>query len=161
MKLIVQRHADAGEHVEDPKKDDARPLSALGKKVAAAVAKDFADTNPKPSVIYTSELPRAKETAEFLADALGGADVQVVKEIHPHGDVKAFVQKMAKDESVTRLAIVGHSDNLQPLLAELGDTEAFAKGEIRRYRIKRDMSGLKERDRIMPSDVSDDFEDDY
>ena len=161
MKLIVMRHGDAGASIQDPKKDDARGLSALGKKVVAAIAKDFADTNPKPSVIYTSELPRAQETAELLAEALGGGvKVEVVDELHPHADAKDFLKKMAADDSVTRLAIVGHSDNLQPMLSELGDTDTFAKGEIRRYRIKRDLSGLKERDRIMPSDVED-FEDDY
>lgn len=153
------RHGDAGPRNKDQAKDDARELTPDAVKAADAVAQDLKDTNPAPHAIYASPIKRAQQTAAALGKAFG-LEVQSADELHPHKDAKGFIEKLAANEKNTRVAVVGHHDNLGPALAELGDIEQMAKGEVRRYRIKRDGSGLKERDRICPSDVGD-FDDEY
>src|SRR3954471_16673626 len=65
MLLYILRHADADTVAQT---DDQRRLSAKGRKQAEHVAQFCAAHDLHPDLILTSPLPRAQETAQFVAD---------------------------------------------------------------------------------------------
>ncbi len=70
MRIYFLRHGKADFENWD-KSDDERPLNKKGTKQMRRVAKAMERLNIKPSVILTSPLPRALQTAELAAAALG------------------------------------------------------------------------------------------
>lgn len=76
MRIVLTRHG----HVEgiDPPRFRGRtelPLSELGKRQAAAIARRLGEQEVRPRVIYASPLGRCIETAEAIA-ATTGAQVE-------------------------------------------------------------------------------------
>ncbi len=76
MKVYFLRHGEADWPGWD-RPDDERPLTKKGRKEMKRVAEFLADHEIAPSVILSSPLPRAYETAEIAADEL---DMQVAEE---------------------------------------------------------------------------------
>ncbi len=69
MHLYFLRHGEA-DWPEWKKSDDERPLTKRGKKEMHDVAKFLARIKAKPSLIVSSPLPRASQTAEIAAEHL-------------------------------------------------------------------------------------------
>jgi phosphohistidine phosphatase len=69
MHLYFLRHGEA-DWPEWEKSDDERPLTKRGKKEMHEVAKFLARIKAKPSLIVSSPLPRASQTAEIAAEHL-------------------------------------------------------------------------------------------
>jgi phosphohistidine phosphatase len=69
MQLYFLRHGEA-DWPEWKKSDDERPLTKRGKKEMHEVAKFLARIKAKPSLIVSSPLPRASQTAEIAAEHL-------------------------------------------------------------------------------------------
>ena len=69
MHLYFLRHGEA-DWPEWKKSDDERPLTKRGKKEMHEVAKFLARIKAKPSLIVSSPLPRASQTAEIAAEYL-------------------------------------------------------------------------------------------
>ena len=73
MRLLVIRHADAGE--ADPRRypdDRDRPLTDRGRLEHRAVATALVRMDLRPTRLYTSPLLRARETAAITSEVLGG-----------------------------------------------------------------------------------------
>lgn len=84
MSLYVQRHAATAHNSENPSEERIRGwgdigLSAEGKQQAIQAAGALKEK--PPSVIFTSDLPRAKETADLMAQELGGVPVVPAREL--------------------------------------------------------------------------------
>jgi phosphohistidine phosphatase len=69
MELYFLRHG-AADWPDWNKPDDERPLTKRGKKEMREVAKFLARLRVRPTLIVTSPLPRASQTAEIAADYL-------------------------------------------------------------------------------------------
>jgi probable phosphoglycerate mutase len=89
-KLVLVRHGEAQSYVEGVigGAKGCTGLSERGRRQAEALRDrlDRTDELSAATAIYTSTLPRAIETAEILAEALGGLDVETderVCELHP------------------------------------------------------------------------------
>ncbi len=76
MKVYFLRHGEADWPGWD-RPDDERPLTKKGRKEIKRIAEFLADHEIAPSLILSSPLPRARETAEIAADEL---DMQVTEE---------------------------------------------------------------------------------
>ena len=71
MILYFLRHASAGEHFANPKKDEKRPLDADGIEQCGVVGRALAALNAQPDVIISSPLKRATQTASLVGNELG------------------------------------------------------------------------------------------
>jgi phosphohistidine phosphatase len=111
MRLIVVRHAhaDAG----DP--DELRPLSVRGRDEAHALAERLAPA--APSLVVTSPLLRARETAAAIART-AGAELRVDERLSP-GAAAADVLAAVEGAAGTVVA-VGHQPDCSLVLEELG-----------------------------------------
>jgi phosphohistidine phosphatase len=69
MRLYFLRHGEA-DWPHWKKSDDERPLTKAGKKEARDVAKFLARVKAKPSLVLTSPLLRAAQTAKIAAEHL-------------------------------------------------------------------------------------------
>ena len=84
-RLVLVRHGEAQAHVDKILAGErcCRGLSELGRRQVAALRDRLARTGELGEVdaLYASTLPRAAETAEILAPALGGLDVRLEREL--------------------------------------------------------------------------------
>ena len=132
MRLLIIRHATAVPSGTPGIADDDRPLTPKGKARFRAAAKGLARMTPRPDVLLTSPLPRARQTAEIA----GRAWKRLAPRIEPalaSGRLEAIVAALAKEPRDSTVAIVGHEPVLAGLLARLvgaprGEPFAFKKG---------------------------------
>lgn len=155
MKLFIMRHATAGEPKDDPAEERARGLDESGMEAACAIGKALRRANPSPKVVLSSNYARTLQTGDQVARELG-VDSNPVDELAPHSPIRAYIESILDNDQSKRVLIVGHSDNLDPLLEDdIGDDLGpLAKGEVRCFRVDRDDLGNSELLwRIRPSDV--------
>ncbi len=116
MKVYFLRHGEADWPGWD-RPDDERPLTKKGRKEMKRVAEFLADHEIAPSVILSSPLPRAYETAEIAADEL---DMQVAEEksLAPGFDpdkLAALLRQYAGQD----IMLVGHEPGFSEGIAAL------------------------------------------
>ncbi len=129
MKLYFLRHGIA-DWPDWQEADDKRPLTADGIARMRAEAKALKKLGLELDVILSSPLPRAKQTAELVADKLG-YEVKVSKALAPGFDISklaALLKENAKAESVM---IVGHEPDFSTAVAALtGGKVVLKKGGL-------------------------------
>jgi len=112
--VIVVRHAekDLSVSATDP------PLTAAGQARAALLAQMFGDAKSLGHVdaIYVSPALRNRLTAAPLAERLGIAATVV-----PADDPKGLARKALREHTGGRILVVGHSDTVPKIVAELSD----------------------------------------
>jgi phosphohistidine phosphatase len=114
--LLILRHAKATR--DAPHGDFARPLTARGRRDAAAVAAALKSSGPPVDEIITSPATRAAETADVVARAIG-ADAPVSSAALYEANVTDLVGLVQSlPDEVTSAMIVGHN----PLLEDLANT---------------------------------------
>ena len=105
MDLYLLRHAVAGE----APRDEDRELTGRGHQQACAVAAGIAWLDPGLDAILTSPLPRAAQTAQPVAKALG-LRLETVDALAPgHDPAEALALLAGRGE---RLLLVGHEPQL-------------------------------------------------
>ena len=112
--MIFVRHAEkALEPADDP------PLSEAGRRRVAELTRQLADADVIAGIdaIYVTDTKRTVQTAEPLARRLG-IEMQFY-ETDPE-DNEPIVDKMVADHKGKIILVVGHSNTLQPLIADLG-----------------------------------------
>jgi phosphohistidine phosphatase SixA len=118
--LVRHAHADPG----DP--DELRDLSVRGEQEADALAQRLAAHVTPPTLVLTSPLLRARQTAERIA-AAARAEVRADERLAPGataGDVRA-----ALAEEHGPVAVVGHQPDCSEIAAELtGRDPGFPTG---------------------------------
>ena len=132
MKLLLVRHATAVPRGTAGVSDDERPLTAEGRTKFLAAARGLARIAPRPDVLLTSPLPRARVTAEIVGDAFTSLDLTIEPAL-AHGGVDAIVAALKSHPAGATVALVGHEPVLGALLARLlgakpDDGLAFKKG---------------------------------
>ena len=132
MRLLIIRHAAAVPSGTPGIADDDRPLTPRGKARFRAAAKGLAQMTPRPDVLLTSPLPRARQTAEIAARAFTRLEPRIEPAL-ASGRIESIVAALAKEPRDATVAIVGHEPVLAGLLARLvgaprGEPFAFKKG---------------------------------
>ncbi len=127
MKLYLVRHAIAEERSPSadisrastiktktkPATPDAeRALTPQGKAKMMRAAQGLRKIKVRPDTILTSPLRRARETAEILAEALGGIEIEVLDELAPGTELFSVVAALRRYHSLKALALVGHQPDL-------------------------------------------------
>jgi phosphohistidine phosphatase len=127
--LLLARHADAG--VPDPLRwpgDADRPLTDLGRETQRRVSERLRDAGWSPTVVVSSPLLRARQTAEIIADVCGVnapimmaealADRSVPSE-HQQPDVNRLADEIGARSPADVVALVGHTPSLDELASLL------------------------------------------
>ena len=126
MKLYIVRHAIAVPHGTPGVAEDDRTLTEEGTKKMERVAEGLRILEVLPDLILTSPLPRARQTADILHQALGEKiPLKEVPALAPLGSRSLVYKEIAANSKIENLMLVGH----QPSLGEIAGEIAWGSAE--------------------------------
>ncbi len=132
--LYLIRHAVAEERGDEWPDDAKRPLSDDGASRMRKAARGLDRLGVTLDVVVTSQLVRAKQTAELVAAAMNPRPPIVTAEsLAPGGTYQEVVTDLEKQSRRTRIAIVGHEPGIGEFAARLiGSRHSieFKKGAV-------------------------------
>lgn len=144
MIIYLVRHASAGEHLANPKKDEKRPLDPDGIEQCGYMGRALAALNAQPDVVISSPLKRATQTASLIANEIGyEGKLQLEPAMRPEAsfpDFRRMLERYAKHEAIM---VVGHNPSITEFLARLINKSAsevqieFKKGAAARVETER------------------------
>lgn len=121
MRVTLIRHAEAG---DDAPRDEARALTARGREDARRLGQALARRGVEFSLIVTSPLVRAVQTAEIVASEIRYRDrIAVTDLLVPEGTASRLVGFLLSTgrgmEGTASIALVAHEPILSALAAAL------------------------------------------
>ena len=116
MKLLFLRHGEA-DWPDWDKPDDERPLTRRGRKEMKRVAEFLESLDFCADAILSSPLPRARQTAEIVADRIG-REVTIQPKL-AHGFNYDRLRDMIADTDAARVMIVGHEPEFSQVIEKL------------------------------------------
>lgn len=134
MILYFLRHASAGEHVINPKKDEKRALDKDGIEQCGYIGRALAALNVQVDTIVSSPLKRCTQTASLVGNELGyEGKLQIDAGLRPEAglaDFRKLLEKYARQEAVL---VVGHNPNLSQFLGSvISDSGCEASLELKK-----------------------------
>jgi len=117
--LYILRHGIAVEPGTAGIPDDERLLTKKGEKRMRQIARGLRLLDLKLERIVTSPLPRARATAEIVADELDARELLEVSNVLQTGAAAATIQRYLRDRAEDRIMIVGHNPTLSDLVSLL------------------------------------------
>lgn len=120
MIVYFLRHASAGQHVIDPRKDEKRPLDKEGIEQCGHIGRALAAMDTQVDVVISSPLKRATQTASLVANELGHeGKLQIDNGLRPGTTYADFLKLLAKYQRFEAVMVVGHNPNLSEFLSRL------------------------------------------
>jgi phosphohistidine phosphatase len=95
--------------------DRSRHLTQKGRKKIQQVAKSLQMANIQFDRIVSSPLVRAHQTAELLIAQNLSSQLEISDDLAPSGNLESWLtwwESRSADESISKLALVGHEPNL-------------------------------------------------
>src|SRR5216684_2660765 len=134
MILYFLRHASAGEHLANPKKDEKRALDKEGIEQCGYIGRALAALEVQVDAVVSSPLKRATQTASLVGNELGyEGKLQMDAGLRPEAglaDFRKLLEKYAKQEAIM---VVGHNPNLSQFLgAIISDSGCEASVELKK-----------------------------
>jgi phosphohistidine phosphatase len=149
MILYFLRHASAGEHLINPKKDEKRALDAEGIEQCGFVGRALAALEVQVDVVVSSPLKRAAQTASLVGNELGyEGKLQMDAGLRPGATLADFRKLLEKYAGQEAVMVVGHNPNLSQFLgAVISDAGCEAsvdlkKGAVARVEMRRNSGTL-------------------
>ena len=115
MKLLIVRHADAGDRDEFAKSgqpDHLRPLSEKGRKQMKDACDGLRKLVPSADLIVTSPYVRAVQTAEIVRDVYGKTPHDETGTLEPEESPAEFESWLKSQPDHEVVVAVGHEPNL-------------------------------------------------
>jgi phosphohistidine phosphatase len=139
MIIYFLRHASAGAHLLNPKKDEKRALDKEGIEQCGYVGRALAAVDAQVDAIVSSPLKRATQTASLVGNEMGyEGKLQVDPGLRPaatFADFRRLLEKYAKQESIM---VVGHNPNLSQFLgAVISESGCEASVELKKGAVAR------------------------
>lgn len=134
MKLVIIRHADAGDReafAKTGKPDDLRPLSDKGRKQMKAALAGLRALVPKCDLIATSPLTRAVQTAKIVAAGYEGATQETTETLEPDTAPDDLLHWMGQRDANV-VMVVGHEPDLGALATWLMTGGGESRVELRK-----------------------------
>ncbi|MGO8947788.1 MAG: phosphohistidine phosphatase SixA [Ktedonobacterales bacterium] len=119
MNLYLLRHGIAGDRDEWTRDDHERPLTEAGRQEMLAIASGIRWLDLNLDTLVTSPLTRARETADFIAQAVHPAHYESSDLLAPGCDLRALAKLLAGYPQSKEFMIVGHQPDLGEIIAEL------------------------------------------
>jgi len=134
MILYFLRHASAGEHFVNPKKDEKRALDKEGIEQCGYVGRALAALDVQVDAIVSSPLKRSTQTASLIGNELGyEGKLQLDAGLRPEAglaDFRKLLDKYARQEAIM---VVGHNPNLSQFLGSvISDSGCEASLELKK-----------------------------
>lgn len=117
--LYILRHGIAVEPGTPGIPDDERPLTPKGRRRMHQVARGLRRLDLGLDRIVTSPLPRARETAEIVAEELDAEDLPETADVLRAGSDAQAIRNWLRERTEDRLMIVGHNPGLTDLVTLL------------------------------------------
>jgi phosphohistidine phosphatase len=117
--LYLLRHGIAVPHGTPEMQDDDRPLTSKGEKRMRQIGRGMRRLGLDLDRIVTSPLPRARRTAEIVADALGLADLLEDSDALRPDRSAAMIRDWALGRPEKNLMLVGHNPSFSDLIGLL------------------------------------------
>jgi phosphohistidine phosphatase len=114
MDLYLIRHAEAVAKSDDPaERDEDRPLTAAGRQQARTLGSGLHKRGIKVSLIGTSPLLRARQTAEAMLQEWPAPvpEIQIFEDLAPGLKPKRLARLLRK-QSAEAIILVGHMPDL-------------------------------------------------
>src|SRR3954466_11572307 len=112
MILYFLRHASAGEHVANPKKDEKRALDKEGIEQCGYVGRALSALNVQVDAIVSSPLKRCTQTASLVGTALGyEGNLQIDPALRPSAGFAGFRKLLEKYSRQEAIMVVGENPN--------------------------------------------------
>ena len=118
MKLLIIRHADAGDPdawTDAGRADSERPLSEKGRNQFTKAAKTLVELVPDIGLVAVSPYVRARQTAKLLLDLLPLSKEEITESLVPEAEPEDFVRWLNKGRPSEVVAVVGHEPHLSLL----------------------------------------------
>ena len=118
MDLILIRHAEAFERDATRWPDDReRPLTPRGVKRFRGMARTLGMVLPEGSLVWTSGLKRAMQTAVILAGEAQVESPAVCRPLEPDGSIAALARRIISRRDASGIVLVGHEPDLGRIAA--------------------------------------------
>jgi phosphohistidine phosphatase len=150
MIIYFLRHASAGEHFVNPKKDEKRALDKEGIEQCGYVGRALAAIEAQVDLIISSPLKRATQTASLVGNEMGyEGKLQIEAALRPaatFADFRKMLEKYSRQESIM---VVGHNPNLSQFLGTVISESAceasveLKKGAVARVEMGRNSGTLQ------------------
>lgn len=134
MIIYFLRHANAGEHMSNPKKDEKRPLDKAGIEQCGYVGRALAALDTQVDVILSSPLKRAAQTASLVGNELSyEGKLQLEDDLRPDASFTNFWNLLEKYRKYESIMVVGHNPSLSEFLGRLiSETGCEASTELKK-----------------------------
>ena len=139
MIVYFLRHASAGEHLANPKKDEKRALDKEGIEQCGYVGRALSALSVQVDTIVSSPLKRCTQTASLVGNELGyEGKLQIDNALRPgagFADIRKLLEKYSRQEAIL---VVGHNPNLSQILgAAISDSGCEASFELKKGAVAR------------------------
>jgi phosphohistidine phosphatase len=148
--LYFLRHASAGEHLLNPKKDEKRALDADGIEQCGYVGRALAAIEAQVDIILSSPLKRATQTASLVGNEMGyEGKLQIEAALRTGTGLADFRKMLEKYAALESIMVVGHNPNLSQFLGTMiseSGCEAsveLKKGAVARVDMRRSSGTLQ------------------
>lgn len=119
MRLYLVRHGIAVEGLRGGiTKDSERPLTDEGRDEMKQVAKALKKIGVKPDLILSSPLVRARQTAEYISEALD-QEIKITDALAPAVNFTQLFRVIGRHETAKEVFLVGHEPDMGMLVGNL------------------------------------------
>lgn len=139
MIIYFLRHANAGEHLENPKRDEKRALDPAGIEQCGYVGRALAAVDAQVDVIISSPLKRAAQTASLVGNEMGYEGKLVLSDaLRPAASFAEFRKLLDKYSRYEAVMVVGHNPNLSEFVGRyIGGNGCEAHVELKKGAVAR------------------------
>jgi phosphohistidine phosphatase len=132
--LYFLRHASAGEHVANLKKDEKRALDKEGIEQCGYIGRALMALNAQVDTVVSSPLKRCTQTASLVGNELGyEGKLQLDNGLRPGAGLADFRKLLEKYSKLEAIMVVGHNPNLSQFLgAVISDSGCEAAIELKK-----------------------------
>lgn len=134
MIVYFLRHANAGNHLANLKKDEKRALDKEGIEQCGYVGRALAALDVQVDTLISSPLKRATQTAALVGNELDHeGKLQIDPALRPQATFAEFRKLLDKYARQEAIMVVGHNPNLSEFLGRvISDAGCEAATELRK-----------------------------
>jgi phosphohistidine phosphatase len=139
MIVYFLRHANAGQPLANPKKDEKRALDKEGIEQCGMVGRALAALDVQVDAIISSPLKRAAQTASLVGNELSyEGKLQLEDALRPGASFTDFRKLLEKYAKLDAIMVVGHNPSLSEFLGRgISETGCEAGIELKKAGVAR------------------------
>lgn len=150
MIVYFLRHANAGQRLASPKKDEKRGLDKEGIEQCGYVGRALAALDVQVDTIIASPLKRSTQTAALVGNEMGHeGKLQIDPALRPQASFAEFRKLLDKYARMEAVMVVGHNPNLSEFLGRVMNPSGgeasieLRKGAVAKVELRRTWGSLQ------------------